>query len=888
MKKRIGYGLALVVGLLAPAAARAQALRPNILVIFDTSGSMLQSQANDGSPLCTGNGTSSRVYRLKNALRDALAQVGTDEANFGLMRFPQFQDATVMNQCPRGRWINTNTSVGGNIGCRLTTQSTTTPETTYGTWFDNGISQAVVIPVTLAATGLRALASGDYDPTGANITEIYKWIDLTDSGMTGANNPDPELRAIPNNYTPLGRSLFYARLYFENYVYPNDPKKGCRQNIVIFVTDGAETCDTTKANGATLNTTTCAQTPAASYGTFHPEVQACLTNHSTVIPKGIQTYILTDAGLSASEQTTANLIAAAGGTTSAIFVTLTDTAAVKQALVDIIAKNVPPTEVCNGVDDNCDGQIDESVSNACRMCTAGSGIAACGSFVIAPNNPADADNLKATAARHCAVETCNCQDDNCNGQVDEGLPPNACGQACGCAIPPEICDGLDNDCDGDIDESFMVGATCTNNGVGACRRGGLLACNANGSGTFCDAPTVTPQPEVCNGIDDNCNGMIDEGTLPGVGEKCGNGLGTGQSGTYICMAGKLVCNATGMPQPEVCNGIDDNCDGVIDNGTFPQTMQRCLCPGVTQAQIDAPNSVCKDGRLVCRGAMGFVCEGCVLPMTEICDGKDNDCDGMTDMQAKCPSGFGCKDGQCARQCAGGEFPCPAGYKCVNDFCVPQRCAGVTCPSTQKCDEATGSCVDLCNGVMCPSPKSCMQGRCLDCNDPELACTGGKICVAGVCQTDKCKSLSCPDGTFCADGGCKDLCVPGKCPAGERCAAGQCLPDKCAQVACNQGEFCNQSSGKCENDRCITTQCGAGMSCVSETDTCKPDPCRTIICPSDCWHCGVTSDGIGTCLLNDDCRPVSNKVGQRGGGEGCACTTAGEGSGQAGWLAALFG
>ena len=88
--------------------------------------------------------------------------------------------------------------------------------------------------------------AADYDPVGANITSVYKWIDQSDSGMTGAANPDPELRIPPNTNTPLGRSMFYSRLYFENYVYPNDPKKACRQNVLIIATDGAETCDTTR------------------------------------------------------------------------------------------------------------------------------------------------------------------------------------------------------------------------------------------------------------------------------------------------------------------------------------------------------------------------------------------------------------------------------------------------------------------------------------------------------------------------------------------------------------------------------------------------------------------------------------------------------------------
>ncbi len=123
--------------------------------------------------------------------------------------------------------------------------------------------------------------------------------------------------------------------------------------------------------GTSVDPTTCAQTPANSYGTFAPEVTACALNHSAVIPKGVQTYILTDSGLTTAEKAAANRIAAAGGTGQAIFVSLTDTAAVKTALVNIIAQNVPPPESCNGKDENCNGLIDEGVSNACSHCTAG-------------------------------------------------------------------------------------------------------------------------------------------------------------------------------------------------------------------------------------------------------------------------------------------------------------------------------------------------------------------------------------------------------------------------------------------------------------------------------------------------------------------------------------
>src|SRR4029079_15062 len=146
----------------------------------------------------------------------------------------------------------------------------------------------------------------------------------------------------------------------------------------------------------------------------------------------------------------------------------------------------------------------------------------------------------------------------------------------------------------------------------------------------------------------------------------------------------------------------------------------------------------------------------------------------------CARVFGCREGQCTLACRAGEFPCPSGYKCVSDFCVPQRCASVTCTTGKRCDENTGQCVDLCAGVMCPSPKVCMQGRCLDCTT--LGCDSGQVCVGGVCQIDKCMTVPCTNGSYCSDGTCVDLCVPGKCTADQRCVAGACVEDKCAKTA----------------------------------------------------------------------------------------------------------
>ncbi len=130
-----------------------------------------------------------------------------------------------------------------------------------------------------------------------------------------------------------------------------------------------------------------------------------------------------------------------------------------------------------------------------------------------------------------------CPDNDKDGfEVCDGCnvrPGDACGD-CNDANPAihpgatDICDLLDNNCNGSVDEDFGGG------------------------------------PEVCNGIDDNCNGLIDEGN-PGGGGLCSTGeLGVCSDGAFSCTAGALACLRAGGPGPEICNGLDDNCEGTVD------------------------------------------------------------------------------------------------------------------------------------------------------------------------------------------------------------------------------------------------------------------------------------------------------------------------------------
>jgi len=131
---------------------------------------------------------------------------------------------------------------------------------------------------------------------------------------------------------------------------------------------------------------------------------------------------------------------------------------------------------------------------------------------------------------------------------------------------PEQCNGIDDDCDGIIDNDFPEqGQTCFA-GLGSCRNAGVFICDGS-NGVICNAEPLPQQTEICNGLDDDCDGLVDE-DFPEKGHGCSVGTGACmKSGIFVCdeYGGGLVCDAEALLQTEICdNGIDDDCDGLID------------------------------------------------------------------------------------------------------------------------------------------------------------------------------------------------------------------------------------------------------------------------------------------------------------------------------------
>jgi hypothetical protein len=557
------------------------------------------------------------------------------------------------------------------------------------------------------------------------------------------------------------------------------------------------------------------------------------------------------------------------------------------------------TETCNRADDDCDGLVDNAAVDpgTWHLDADGDGAGDPATVYTACEAPAgtveeasDCDD-EDPAVRPGAAELCNGRDDDCDGQVDEGAPTStwyadADGDGVGgatatdaCAAPAghvattgdcddsaattfpgarEACNGADDDCDGQIDDgapgttTWYADADADSYGDPAVSR---IAC-AQPAGfvadaTDCDDAATGVYPnaiETCDGVDQDCDGQPDDNAVGAAtwfldGDR--DGYGDDRRTTTACAAPPLYADrggdcadadATISPAAtEICDGVDEDCDGQIDDGapgeTFWVDLDQDGWGGVpVTACTQPPGTVTRPGD--CNDGTAGVYPGAV----ETCDGVDQDCDGQRDDGAidadpwlldSDRDGYG-DDSAIELACVAPPGFVATGGDCDDDDYLISPLAAETCDLVdQDCDGAiddgavdaatwyldrdddgygqagattractlpplyatqAGDCVDTVATIHPGAPELC-DGVDQDCDgQPDDGATDGPVWYA--------------DGDLDGWGGA----VAGRClqPAGAIARAGDC-DDTAAGVSPDATEACNEVDDDCDR---ATDEAGA--------------------------------------------------------------------------------
>ena len=495
----------------------------------------------------------------------------------------------------------------------------------------------------------------------------------------------------------------------------------------------------------------------------------------------------------------------------------------------------PVAETCNGVDDDCDGVVDNVSCDDGNACTEDSCVAETGCVNEPLTGTECADGNVCTLADHCDSGACvgtpiACEDDN-------PCTDDACNPTGGCVFTNNAakCDDLD---------------PCTV--ADACEAGQCL-----GFPVACDC--AGPGDPACAALDDGnlCNGALycNTDTLPFL-------CATDPATVVTCQQPEgphaFCLESTCNPDTGACVVAPDHEGLACDDGdacTLDDRCQQGVCAGDVEAN-------CTDGNL-CTDDSCDPAAGCLnVPNTLPCfDGSF------------CTQGDSCGGGSC--QPGPTEADCNDGNPCTTDSCDPV--AGcVHTPNTLACDDGNAcTAVDTCAGgkcvgvgaVPCNDSNPCTTDTC----EPDVGCvfsvndapcTDGNVCTTGDhCHLGGCISsgvLPCDDGNACTDDQCKPLAgcehLPNslKCDDGNACT----VSDTCSGGACKGASPLDcDDANPCTKDACdILVGCTHGPQAGACTDS---DPCTiNDACANGQCVPGPQDDcGDGNVCTDDECGPA---------------------------------
>ena len=333
-------------------------------------------------------------------------------------------------------------------------------------------------------------------------------------------------------------------------------------------------------------------------------------------------------------------------------------------------------EICDGVDNDCDGAVDEDFdryhdSRHCGKCN----------FSCALK-----ESITGCMSGKCKFNGCAPDHWDLNKDLAKGWDEKADGCEYFCKYTgQEKCDNKDNDCDGKIDEDFTLHNDKDNCGkcgtvcklafavakcvaskcqIQSCDPGYIDKDGKADNGCEMACAKTNGGVEKCDGKDNDCNGYTDDVDTPkkpidhktdknhcgGCDIACNftNAVG-------ICVAGK--CSFSGCVSPwidadknssngceckmtkdpkEICDGEDNDCDGYLDKDSKGKALIQSCYTGTS----GEGKGTCKSGTQTCSNGTWGPCQGQVIPAKEYCDGKDTDCDTVKDAQACVFAGAG--------------------------------------------------------------------------------------------------------------------------------------------------------------------------------------------------------------------------------------------------------